>query len=67
MMDLFAQFFQHSWGEGGALHKVSLEFTKFYGLRAPRCSAGPNIVGSCYIRLHTSANTDATTPNMVGR
>ena len=34
MLDLFAQFFQHCWGEGGALHKVSLEFTKFYGLRS---------------------------------
>ena len=33
MLDLFAQFFQHCWGEGGALHKVSLEFIKFYGLR----------------------------------
>ena len=29
-------------------------------------TAGPNIVGSCCIRLHTSANTDATTANNVG-
>ena len=34
MLDPVAQLFQHCWGEGGALHKVSLEFTKFYGLRS---------------------------------
>ena len=27
---------------------------------------GANIVGSCCIRLHTTANTHATTPNIVG-
>ena len=32
----------------------------------PRCTAGPNIVGSCCIRLHTTANTHATTPNIIG-
>ena len=32
----------------------------------PRCTAGPNIVGSCCIRLHTTVNTHATTPNIVG-
>ena len=32
----------------------------------PRCTAGPNVVGSCCIRLHTTDNTDATTPNIVG-
>ena len=32
----------------------------------PRCTAGPNIVGSCCIRLHTTANMHATTPNIVG-
>ena len=31
----------------------------------PRCTAGPNFVGSCCIRLHTTAKTDATTPNIV--
>ena len=29
-----------------------------------RCTAGPNIVGSCCIRLHTTASTHATTPNI---
>ena len=32
----------------------------------PQCTAGPNIVGSCCIRLHTTANTDASTPNTAG-
>ena len=32
----------------------------------PRCNAGPNIVGSCCIGLHTTANMHATTPNIVG-
>ena len=32
----------------------------------PRCTAGPNIAGSCCIRLHTTANTHATTLNIVG-
>ena len=32
----------------------------------PRCTAGPNIVGSCCIRLHTTANMHATSPSIVG-
>ena len=32
----------------------------------PRCPAGPKLVGSCCIRLHTIANTHTTTPNIVG-
>ena len=32
----------------------------------PRCTAGPKLVGSCCIRLHTTANTHATTSNIVG-
>ena len=32
----------------------------------PRCTAGPNIAGSYCIRLHTTAETDATTPNIAG-
>ena len=31
-----------------------------------RCTAGPNIVGSYCIRLHTTANKHATTFNIVG-
>ena len=36
-----------------------------YVVSCPRCTAGPNIVGSWYISLHTTANTDTTTPNIV--
>ena len=32
----------------------------------PRCTAGPNIVGSCCVRLQTTANMHATTPNIFG-
>ena len=32
----------------------------------PRCTAGPKLVRSCCIRLHTTANKHATTPNIVG-
>ena len=49
----------------GATHAHYAWITKTYGL-IPRCTAGPNIVGSCCIRLHTTANTHATTPNIVG-
>ena len=49
----------------GATHAHYAWITKTYGL-IPRCTAGPNIVGSCCIRLHTSTNTYATTPNIVG-
>ena len=33
----------------------------------PRYTAGPNLVESCCIRLHTTANTDATTPTLLGQ
>ena len=32
----------------------------------PKCTAGPNIVGSCCIPLQTTGNRRATTPNIVG-
>ena len=48
MLDLFAQLFQHCWGP----HSLqSLKVVSF-----PRCTTGPNIVGSCCIRLHSAAN-----------
>ena len=31
----------------------------------PRYTAGTNIVGSCCIRVHSTANTDVTTLNIV--
>ena len=32
----------------------------------PRCTSGLKLVGSCCIRLHTTANTQAITPNIFG-
>ena len=49
------------WGHARGLHMV---FKVLWVVSFPRCTAGPNIDGSCYIRVHTSANTDATTPNI---
>ena len=51
----------------GAAHAHNALFTKDLRLVSfPRCTAGPIIVGSCCIRLQTTANTHATTPNIVG-
>ena len=66
MLDPFAQLLQLCWGHARALHMVCLEFTKSYRyVSFPRCTAGPNIVWSCCIRLHTTAKTDTTIPNSV--
>ena len=59
----FAQLFQHCWGHARALHTV---YKVLWVVSHPQCTAGPNIVGSCCIRLHTTTNTDATTLNIVG-
>ena len=53
----FHSFFHHCWGHAGILHMVSKVLWV-----VSSCFAGPNIVGSYCIRLHT---TDATTPNIV--
>ena len=63
MLDLFAQLFQHCWGHARSLR---IDYKDLWVVFFPRCTAGPNIVGSCYIRLHTTANMDATTPTIVG-
>ena len=44
----------------------SAKFQTGQTLSFPRCTAYTNIVGSCRFRLHTTANTDATTLNIVG-
>ena len=51
-----------------AAHAHYVWFTKTYirVVSFQRCTAGPNIVGSCCVRLHTTANMHATTPNIVG-
>ena len=63
MLDPFAQLFQHCWGHARSLRMVHKDL---WVVSFPRCTAGPNIVGRCCIRLHTTANTQATTPNIVG-
>ena len=66
MLDPFALLLQHCWGHARALHMDCLEFTKSYRyVSFPRCTAGPNIVWSSCIRLHTIAKTDTTIPNSV--
>ena len=63
MLDPFAQLFQHCWGHARSLRMV---YKDLWVVSFPRCTVGPNNVGSCCIRLHTTANTDATTPSVVG-
>ena len=58
MLDTFAQLFQHCWGHARSLRMV---YKDLWVVSFPRCTAGPNIVGSCCIRLQTTANTYATT------
>ena len=57
------QLFQQCWGHARSLCMV---YKDLWVVSFPRCTAGPNIVGSCCIRLHTTANTHATTSNIVG-
>ena len=59
----FAQLFQRCWGHARSLRMV---YKDLWVVSFPRCTAGPNIVRSCCIRLHTTANTHATTANIVG-
>ena len=63
MLDPFTQLLQHCWGRA---HSLRMVYKELWVVSFPRCIAGPNIVGSCCIRLHTTANMHATTPNMVG-
>ena len=63
MLNPFAQLFQHCWGHAYSLH---MDYKALWVVFFPRCTAGPKLVGSCCIRLHTTANTHATTPNNVG-
>ena len=64
----FAYHYQHernnsqqSWE---LFHPLACSFTNLLSL--PRCTVAPNIVGNCCIRLHTTTNTNATTPNKAG-
>ena len=54
----------------GAMHEYytwsPLSLQSLMGCILPIMHCRSNIVGSCCIRLHTTANTHATTPNIVG-
>ena len=63
MLDPFAQLFQHCWGHARSLH---IDYKDLWVVFFPLCTAGPKLVGSCCIHLHTTANKHATTPNIVG-
>ena len=63
MLDPFARFFQHCRGHARWL---CMAYKDLWVVFFPRCTAGPKLVGSCCIRLHTTANTHPTTPNIVG-
>ena len=62
-LDRFAQLFQHCWGHARLLRMV---YKDLWVVSFPRCTASLNIVGSCCISLHTTANTHARTPKIVG-
>ena len=55
MLDPFAQLFQHFWRHACSLRMV---YTDLWVVSFPRCTVGPNIVGSCCICLYTTANTE---------
>ena len=63
ILDSFAQLFQLCWGHARSLRMVCKDL---WVVSLTRCTAGPSIFGSCCIRLHTTANTCATTSNIVG-
>ena len=63
MLHRFAQLFQHCWGHARALHMV---YNVLRVVTFPRCTADPNIIGSCFVHLHTTANTNATPSDIVG-
>ena len=54
MLDPFAQLFQHCWGHARSLRMV---YKDLWVVSFPRCIAGPNIVGSCCVRLRTALDT----------
>ena len=63
ILDPFARFFQHCRGHARSLR---MDYKDLWVVFFPRCTAVPKLVGSCCIRLHSTANTHATTPNIVG-
>ena len=76
--NIFWSMIAEAWCHARALHMVSFQncfirksssrvYKVLWVVSFPRCTVGNNIVGSCCIRLHLTANTDATTPNTAGQ
>jgi len=63
MLDPFAQLVQHCRGHARSLRMI---YKDLWVVSFPGCTAGPNIVGSCCIRLNTTAKMYGTSPNIVG-
>ena len=63
MLDPFAQLLQHCWGHAPSLR---MDYKDLWVVFFQGCTAGPKLVGSCCTRLHTTANTHATTSNIDG-
>ena len=51
---------------GATLAHLRMVYKELWVVSFPRCTAGPNIVWSCCIHLHTTANTHPTTSNIFG-
>ena len=51
---------------GGHARSLRTVYKDLWVVSFPRCTAGPKIVGSFCIRLHTTTNAHATTPNIAG-
>ena len=51
MLDPFVQLFQHCWGHARLLRMVDKDL---WAVSFPRCTTGPNVVGSCCVRLHAA-------------
>ena len=64
MLDPFAQLFQNCWGHARSLR---MDYKDLWVVFFPRCTAGPKLVESCCIRLHTTANTHVACEQAFGR
>ena len=50
----------------GPARSLRMDYKDLWVVFFPRRTAGPKLVGTYCIRLHTTANTHSTTPNIVG-
>ena len=63
LLDLFTQLFQHCRGRACAFLTV---YKVLWVVFFPRCTVGATNVGNYCTHMQTTAETDATTPNIVG-